>query len=594
MTSPREGLPLVIVGGDGMDAILTEKWMAAGHLPSLARISSEGGYGRLHTTCPAESPVAWSTFATGLNPGRHGIFGFLHRDPHTYLPRVSMVTLRDDEAEGHREGTPFWDFVGREGFRVALLRVPLTFPPESVNGVAVSGLGMPDLLMSWGTSSLYTTEPGKRREHRVQVEWSDTSITTSVRGPGGSTISLHLTRAPRSETLTVELEGTHLTLRPREWSSWTPLVFSRGSQKWHGICRFCLLSLKPHLRLYLSPIHQHPLRPLYPFTYPTSLARTLVDAMGLFPTLGWAEDVTGLNAGHLDEDAFLEQAYYMLDEQERVTFWALEGKSPDLLISVTEVTDRIAHVFMGRDRDDEWSGAVLECYQRFDAFVGRLVAAAGPDATVIVLSDHGFAPVHHVVHLNSWLRDSGYLVLHESENRPLRIRPFWPDVDWRSTRAYALGLSHIYVNQRGRERLGCVEPGGEYARLCREIAARLVQLRDPESGESVVSRVLLRDELYSGPCIDRSGDLVVAFRRGYRTSEQTAVGGIPTQVVVPNRRRAWSADHCSVDPEEVPGVLFCNRPLSFAGARLIDIAPTVLDLLGVSVPKGLEGRSLVP
>jgi predicted AlkP superfamily phosphohydrolase/phosphomutase len=316
--------------------------------------------------------------------------------------------------------------------------------------------------------------------------------------------------------------------------------------------------------------------------------------MGLFPTLGWAEDATGLNAGYLDEDGFLEQAYYMLGEQEKLTFWALEAESPDLLISVTEVTDRIAHVFMGRDRGDERSGAVLECYQRFDAFVGRVVTAVGPDATVIVLSDHGFAPMHHIVHLNSWLRDSGYLVLHESENRSPRKRPFWPDVDWRRTRAYALGLSHIYVNLRGRERLGCVEPGGEYTRLCREIAARLSQLRDPGSGESVVSRVMLRDQLYSGPCIDRSGDLVVAFRRGYRTSEQTAVGGVPAQVVVPNRRRAWSADHCSVDPDEVPGVLFCNRPLNFAGAGLIDIAPTVLDLLGVTEPKGLEGRSLVP
>ena len=594
MTSTGEGLPLVIVGGDGMDASLVERWVADGRLPNLTRLSSQGGYGRLRTTFPAESPVAWSTAITGLNPGKHGIFGFLHRDPRTYLPRAGMVTLGGDEAEGHREGTPFWDFAGREGLRVALLRVPVTFPPEPVAGVMVSGLGMPDLLMSWGTSSLCTTEPGGRGERRVEVEWRDGSIVTSVHGPADSTLPLHLARGPGGDSLAVEIDGTDLTLGPREWSSWIPMVFSLGNREWHGTCRLCLLSLEPHLRLYLSPIHQHPLRPVYPFTYPRSLAHTLVDAMGLFPTLGWAEDATGLNVGRLDEDAFLEQAYYMLDEQEKMTLWALEHESPDLLVSVTEITDRIAHVFMGRNREDERSGAVLECYQRFDAFVGRLAEAVGPGATLMVLSDHGFAPVHKVVHLNSWLRNNGYLVVDESEDRlPLR-RPFWPDVNWRRTRAYALGLSHIYVNLRGRERLGCVEPGGEYVRLCREIAAQLSQLKDPESGELVVSRVLLRDELYSGPHTDRSGDLVVAFRRGYRTSERTAVGGVPAQVVAPNRRKNWSADHCSVDPDEVPGVLFCNRALDFAGARLLDVAPTALDLLGVPLPASLEGRSLVP
>jgi len=584
------GRPLVIIGGDGMDAGLVEKWVSAGHLPNLARLLSQGGYGRLHTTWPAESPVAWSTFITGLNPGGHGIFGFLHRDPHTYLPRASMVTLGREEATGHREGTAFWDFAGQKGFSVALLRVPVTFPPEEVNGIMVSGLGVPDLLMSWGTSSLYTTEGHKAAQHRVPVQWSDGSILTAVQGPAGSSVALRLMREEDGKRLEIDIGGTHLSLGVREWSPWTPLVFRQKGHEWQGICRFCLLSLDPYLRLYLSPIHQHPLRPVYPFTYPASLAATLVGSMGLFPTLGWAEDATGLNAGYLDEEAFLEQAYYMLDEQEKMTLWALEHRSPDLLISVTEVTDRVAHVFLGRG-ESESSRVVLDCYRRFDAFVGRLVAAVGHSATVMVISDHGFAPVHRMVHLNSWLRDNGYLMLGgDDAGSPRGL--FWPNVDWRRTRAYALGLSHIYLNVRGRERLGCVEPGGDYMRLGREIAERLLRLRDPESGESVVSRVRLRDDLYSGQYVRRSGDLVVAFRRGYRTSEETAMGGIPVPVVASNRRSTWTADHCSIDPDEVPGILFCNRPLRFVGARLLDIAPTVLDLMGIPIPAGFEGRSL--
>jgi len=565
--------------------------MEAGHLPNLSRLSSRGAYSRLGTTFPAESPVAWSTFITGLNPGRHGIFGFLHRDPHTYLPRVGMVTLGDEHAMGHREGTPFWEHAGRRGVRVSLVRVPVTFPPEAVNGVVVSGLGMPDLLMSWGTSSSYTDEPGRRSRRRVQLEWLGEVAMTQVYGPGEATLPMRLTRDRRSQTLSVEVGEASVTLRRREWSPWLSLGFGASDREIHGICRFCLLSLEPHVNLYLSPIHQHPLHPVYPFTYPAGLAGRLVEDTGLFPTLGWAEDATGLNAGYLDERAFLEQARYMQHEHEKMTRWIWKHESPDLLVTVTGMTDRIGHVFLNRDEGEEHADALLECYRCFDSFVGRLVDIVGPDATVMVLSDHGFAPVHHLIHLNAWLRDNGYLAMKEDASGARR--PFWSGVDWRRTRAYALGLSHIYVNLQGRERLGIVSPGAEYSQLCNEIAAKLSRLKEPGSGDSVVSRILPRDELYTGPYVDRSGDLVIAFRRGYRTSEQTAVGGVPAQVVVPSRRKSWGADHCSVDPAEVPGVLFCNRLLRLAQPHLIDIAPTALELMGVPVPAELEGRSLV-
>ena len=585
------GLPLIVVGGDGMDPRLVERWMTAGHLPNLSRLSSDGVFARLHTTYPAESPVAWSTFITGLNPGEHGIFGFLHRDPHTYLPQPSMVSLGGTKATGHRVGTPFWVYAARAGLKASLVRVPVTFPPEAFSGTVVSGLGVPDLLMSWGTSSLYTDRPGRQDPRRIRLHWDEGTALTQVHGPEGSTVPLRIVRDRQGEHLLLDVGGMLVTLYPRDWSPWLPLIFMEGGREWQGICRFCLLSLEPHVGLYLSPIHLHPRHPVYPFTHPASLAEELVDALGLYPTLGWAEDASGLNTGFLDEEAFLQQAGYMMDEHERLTSWIWRRDTPQLLVSVTGMTDRIAHVFMNRSEDEKHSEALLQCYRRFDSFVGRLAAMAGPEATVLVLSDHGFAPVQQMVHLNAWLRDEGYLV--QDENRSEPRRAFWSGVDWHRTRAYAVGLSHIYVNLRGRERLGIVAPGTEYARLCNEIAERLTRLTDPGTSHSVVSRVLLRDELYNGPHVDRSGDLVVAFRRGYRTSEQTAVGAIAKEVLVPNRRGSWTADHCSVDPDEVPGILLCNRPLRTEHARLLDIAPTVLHLLGVPVPDQMEGHSLV-
>ena len=446
--------------------------------------------------------------------------------------------------------------------------------------------------MSWGTSTLYTDRSGREERQRVQLHWDGGTALTQVHGPEGTTVPLRVVRDRQGEHLLLDLAGTLVTLYPRDWSPWLPLAFTEGGRTWHGICRFCLLSLEPHVSLYLSPIHQHPRHPVYPFTHPASLAEELADELGLYPTLGWAEDATGLNAGFLDEEAFLRQAHYMMDEHERLTSWIWKHDSPQLLVSVTGMTDRIAHVFLTRNEGESHAGALLDCYRRFDSFVGRLAAAAGPKATLMVLSDHGFAPVQHMVHLNAWLRDEGYLV--QDEDRSDKRRAFWSDVDWHRTRAYAVGLSHIYVNLRGRERLGIVAPGTAYARLCNEIAEKLTRLTDPSTRHSVVSRVLLRDELYSGPHVDRSGDLVVAFQPGYRTSEQTAVGAIATDVVVPNRRESWTADHCSIDPDEVPGILICNRPLRTEHARLLDIAPTVLNLLGVPVPKELEGTSLVP
>jgi predicted AlkP superfamily phosphohydrolase/phosphomutase len=164
-------------------------------------------------------------------------------------------------------------------------------------------------------------------------------------------------------------------------------------------------------------------------------------------------------------------------------------------------------------------------------------------------------------------------------------------VDWSKTRAYALALGQIYVNLKGREREGIVTPGAQYEALRKELIQKFGALKDPDTDEGVVRHVYAREELYRGPYFNEAPDLVVGFERGYRVSWQTSLGGIPSDVFELNERR-WSADHCSVDPSQVPGVLFSSRPLERKDARIIDLAPTVLTRLGLPVPADMDGTDL--
>ena len=169
---------------------------------------------------------------------------------------------------------------------------------------------------------------------------------------------------------------------------------------------------------------------------------------------------------------------------------------------------------------------------------------------------------------------------------------FWENVDWSKTRAYAMGLGEVYINLKGRESQGIVEPGAEYDALKIELKERLVAMVDPETGESPVSRVVSREEAYSKFDPNMIPDLFVMNNDGYRVSWQTSLGGVPKEVFETNNA-VWSGDHCSVDPEIVKGIFFTNRRL--AGGRkpyIGDIYPTVLGALGVKPPYEIDGVEL--
>ncbi|HEY6221225.1 MAG TPA: alkaline phosphatase family protein [Candidatus Eisenbacteria bacterium] len=636
-----------VLGFDGMDPVMADRLIAEGKLPNLAWMKEHGAMRRLQTTNPAQSPVAWSAFSTGMNPGKTRIFDFLRRNPATYYPDFSTVTIqrgrfafgflptRAPKITNNRKGTTFWQIASGRGVRTAVIEAPINFPPERLqNGVLLSGLGVPDIRGTMGTFSFWATNAtgvgdtemgGKVARIRVDASGRAGSVIHGPRNPLASrdaegripdiTLPVQFQRIRGERTgapgsVKIGVQGRVRTVRQGEWSDWYPIGFAVAPLiTVHGIARFHVVEAFPELRIYLSPINFDPRRPPVPISGPPAYSADLARRNGLYKTLGWPEDTWALNEEAIDERIFLEDLNFTFDRQRALVFDALDKMDPDLFVSVFQSTDKVQHMFW-RLIDPQhpmynsrlaalYGDAIDRVYMRADSLVGRLLDRCKDGrATLLVVSDHGFSSFRKAVNINTWLVRNGYMTL--SRQDPVRDRnledlfgrgTFWPNVDWTKTRAYALALGQIYVNLKGRERYGVVAPGAEYDSLRKDLVRRFGALRDPDTGEPVVRKVYAREEIYKGPYFNEAPDLVVGFERGYRVSWQTSLGGIPPQIIEPNERR-WSADHCSVDPSQVPGVLFSSRPIESADARIIDLAPTVLRRLGVAPAVDMDGRDL--
>jgi len=269
---------------------------------------------------------------------------------------------------------------------------------------------------------------------------------------------------------------------------------------------------------------------------------------------------------------------------------ALAHTRRGVVACVFDTSDRVQHMFYrhfeGRG-EPQWQGAIADLYQRMDLLVGKAMANVDPQTMLFVLSDHGFCSFRRAVNLNSWLLQNGYLALTGDATESGR---YFSNVDWSRTRAYALGLSGLYLNIQGREAQGIVRPGKEAEALKQELIARLSGLRDEELSAVAIRQLYATSSLYKGPYLDAAPDLIVGYDEGYRTSWDAAVGKVTSQVIEDNPK-AWSGDHC-VDPLLVPGVLFCNRKLECEDPGIEDMAPTALDLFGIDPPAWMDGKPL--
>jgi predicted AlkP superfamily phosphohydrolase/phosphomutase len=604
----------IIVGFDGLSPNLVDRYLAEGKLPSFKRLKEMGGYTRLATSNPAESPVAWSVFATGRNPGKNGVYDFIRRAPGSYMPDLSLTRIERDKSQPVRKGKAFWQYSRDTGTPVRMIACPVTFPPDEINGEMLSGMGTPDLLGTQGTFSFFTTAPETVTAEtggEVHVVARGDVIKGELLGPRRQTFTGKVERlaapfevrpAADRRSATISLQGKDVALGVGEWSPWREVSFKVGPLRtMKGIVRFWLGELEPDLKLFATPICIDPRDPWFAVSYPGDYAARLAKEVGLFSTRGMPFDTWALNEGRLSEDAFIEHARSLLEERERIMDRELARTERGVFFAYFDYPDIIQHMYWrfldtahplyDASAPDKQRGMIESCYREMDRILGKTLDAMHPGDTVVVLSDHGFDTYRRSAHVNSWLRAHGYLVL-KSDAGP-EGRPLFADVDWSRTRAYALGFGGVYLNLAGREPQGVVT-AAEAEPLKSEIAKGLAGWRDDKDGAAMVHTVYLQQDIFKGPDAAHAPDLYLGFNIGFGASWQTALGGVP-QALVEDNLKKWSGTHL-VDPSLVPGVLLTSRPIKIANPSLYDLTPTILRFMGLDdaalSKEDLDGKPL--
>ena len=612
------GRRVIVLGFDGLDYDLTRQLMAAGRMPAFAKLASAGTFAPLGTTIPPQSPVAWSTFITGLDPGGHGIFDFIHRDPKTMQPFLSTTKteeggrtlkigrwqfpLSGGSVELLRRGQPFWEVLENRGVETTIIRMPANFPPSGTATRELSGMGTPDILGTYGTFTYYTSEPFAFGGRALSggtvraVDVVDGVVQSTLEGPTNpflvepekvqSPFSAYIDADKRFVKLVVGDEERLLAIG--EWSDWLPIPFELiPSQSLQAEARFYVKRLDPYFEMYVTPLNIDPLAPAMPVSTPGDYASELAHATGRFYTQGMPEDTKSLKTGVFTADEFLAQARIAGEENLQQYKFVLDEFTGGLLFYYFGNVDQVAHMmWRARDpqhpaydpaRDRAHEKSVDELYAGLDAIVAETAARLGPDDVLVVMSDHGFTSWRRAFHLNSWLRDQGYLAVRDAK---LTEDPgFFENVDWSRTRAYGLGINGLYINLKGREKDGIVEPGQRDA-LVAEIGRKLLATMDPASGTAAVTKVYPREQVFKlAGHEDIAPDLIVVYAKGTRGSDESALGALTREVIVDNKD-PWSGDHC-MDHEAVPGILLTSRPLRKPAPSLQTLAAAILAEFGV-------------
>ena len=608
---------VIVIGLDGFEPKIAEAMMARGELPNLTELRERGGYSRLKTTYSAQTPVAWSTFSTGTNPGGHGIFDFLTRDTKTYLPIMALSRYEQKNAfvppkvVNMRRGTPFWNLLSARDIQSTILRMPCAYPPDSVKGRMLAGVGVPDLRGGFGTSTFYSTRSG------VSADQSEKAVTVTLKDGGGAThvigprdpktksdfkfdINIQIDKPENRIVLRSQGQPESLEVKVGKWSKWLKVRFKVGMmQSVTGIVRFNLRQIEPEFELYASPVNFETEEPLFPISSPQEYAHDLALKIGRYYTAGMAEDHDGLNNGRFDESTYLDQCRIVLRERRKMLEYELGRFTGGYFFCLFDTPDRLAHMFWRFTEPShpanhgegvsQYAKVIEEHYRECDEIVGEAMKHMNDDTLFIVLSDHGMNSFQRGLNLNTWLHDNGFLAL-KAGCHPGDGGDFFQNVDWDKTGAFAMGLGCIFLNLRGREANGIIS--AEEAESVREgIASGLTGLVDSAHGAVAVRNVVRREQVYSGPFLNEAPDLLVNFSEGYRVSWDTPLGGVPRGLFTDNHKK-WSGDHV-IDPALVPGVLFMNKKLSADSPSLVDLAPTILNSLGVPKGAGMEGRDLL-
>jgi hypothetical protein len=348
------GKKVIVIGVDGMDPRLSERMIAAGELPNLARLRDRGGFSDLGTSVPPQSPVAWATFINSAGPGSHGIFDFIHRHPeHQCDPFYSAAETVPGEGfwdiGNHRlqldfwpfnhkppatmlrrQGTPFWDDLDRAGIPSTFYDPPSNYPASPSHyghHRCLCGMGTPDMLGTYGTYQHFAEDgPAKTTDEgggtRSRLTFSDDTAHARLVGPDDALlktprpieIPFEVHRDREANAAVIEIQGRKLALNAGQWSHWTRLEFTMSTpafvpgQGVSGLCRFYMQQVAPTFRLYVSPLNMDPAAPAQKISEPPSFVQGLAGTLGPFSTLDFQESHKARSNGVFTDDEYARQA----------------------------------------------------------------------------------------------------------------------------------------------------------------------------------------------------------------------------------------------------------------------------------------------
>ena len=611
MSQNGEYNKVLILGIDGMDPKITQALIDQGKLPHFQKLKESGYYSELQTVFPPQSPVAWTTIATGMNAGKHNIFDFIRRDPKTYTPVLGLFDSANSLGSGTRytsliTADSFWKRLGDEhDIESNIVRWPVTFPAEKMNGKLLSGLGVPDVKGFLGGYTFYTDgdfESGKDSSKVEKVDISSGSVDTIVFGPrtmsGGDIIDVTApVRIEKVDGNVIKIfnGGQEQEIAVGEWTEWFQTSFSVNFfTKASGMWRAYLQSMEP-FELFVTTMQVDPSNPSVPISYPERYASDLANEVGLFYTLGLTEETDGLIDGALSDEGFLGHVDQIESERDDI-FWnefeKFQERDRGVFAFVYDSSDRLQHTHWDDKKltnvseETIFAESVEEYYMHKDDFLGELLDNIDNDTAVLILSDHGFTSFERGFNVNTWLYKNGYMSL-DADVTEEDDGSLFSHVEWDKTRAYSIGFNAIYVNKKGREGQGIVENEDE---ILDEIIAKLEGYVDEETGKKVVYKAYKAKDIWHGEAMDDAPDIVLGYYPGYRTDWKTAIGGFTIDVVT-NNEKVWNGDHM-VDPHFVPGVLFTNFSLKNSDEKIeqVDIVPTIYQILNIIPPDDLDGK----
>lgn len=626
---------MIVLGFDGMDPSVVNRMMMRGELPNMKKLAQGGTFTMMRSTVPPQSPVAWGSFINGADPGTHGIYDFLTRDPETYFPKFSgadtlpaewvlklgkyKIPLKSSKVVLRREGKAFWDYLEERDVEATIFKIPSNYPPSKSKQRTISGMGTPALRDGYGFYTIYTSDEEESMKdispnfmYYAYIN-EDNVMEGEIEGPVNDLVEDEEHPKPivpfrvyvdkKHKTARIDIQDNKILLSEGEYSNWVEIDFPliEGITSITGMVKFFLLELGEKFRLYISPIHISPAHPAAQISTPASYSQELAEKNGLFHTINLPADTHALSKGSFSMENFIVQSMSVFDESRKIFHYELErflNQKGGFLFYYFSSLDQgqhmfwalqdKAHPFFHPDESKKFAYIYEDLYRKHDQVLGEALKKLPPDMKIVVMSDHGFAPYTRDFNLNTWLFNEGYLKLDIDDlDEEVSLLEY---AHWGETRAYGFGLNGLYLNLRGREAEGIVT-AEEKRKLLEELKAKLESIKDPQTGTQVVTNAFIAEDIFSKDYLDRSPDIIVGCNKGYRISGSSAMGGMNPQIAADNMDW-WSGDHC-MNPMHVPATFISNFKINKEVPNITDMAPTILKYFGIDNPSTMNGKSLI-